>query len=266
MLSGGYYQGSGDPQDPQQQQPQPQSGNPFMSPEVFKYAQMLTGGIQLPPQFQQLNTDKLTQQFQQSQSLIPPYFAITRASFLHKIKNLACPFIVKQWSRSVPEGQTCSPIDNPNAPELYTPLVFTFIFMLITSLIKGAEKGFSMDFLYICILKFICILFFEIVICKLCFSNFGIQGTYPILSLLSDFSSISFYLTIISLFSWNRALFYVSYLYCAAAAFLWTLRTLNSEQCMAQRQTQSTQIITYFLLILAAIQIILLYLLAPKCY
>lgn len=267
MISGGFYQENADPQGQQYQQvPPPQSGNPYMSPDVFKYAQLLANGLPIPAELQNISAQKISQSFKQGQSLIPPYLAVTRNSFLHRIKNLACPFIVKQWSRSVQEGQTCNPIENPNAPELYTPLVFTFIYMLITSLIEGTQQIFSMQRLYINIIKLVSILLIEVFLTRFLFQQLGVQGTYPVLSLLADFSCVSFYITIVSLVSWSKLLYWITYIYCSAAVLLWTLRTLNSENCMAQRQIQSTQAVTYLLLVLAIVQIIILFLLSPRIY
>lgn len=266
MISDNYYQDPSGPQPHQQQQPQPQPQiiPQFMSPEVLKMASVMTNAY-LPDEIKNLDPKQLEQRIAQSQALIPSYFAVTPNSIIHRIKNLACPFFVKQWSRSVPEGQQCIPINNPNAPELYTPITFCFLFFLLSALISGVQNKFSMDYLYLQIIKFGLIIFVEVAICKTLFKNVGVQGSYPILSLIADFSCLSFYMCVVTLFSWNCALYWISFLYCAFSAMIWTLRTLNSEQCMAGRQSSST-VITYVLLFFALAQIALLFFLAPTIY
>lgn len=265
MISGEFYnenpnQFQGGRQAPQQPSPM----NNLISPEMFKMAQIFTQQA-LPEELKNLDPSKIEQRINASQALIPPYFAVSKTSIIHRIKNLACPFIVKQWSRSVPDGQQCIPLSNPNAPELYTPILFCLVFFLLSSLISGVQNSFSMDRLYSSMLKFSLVITAEVFISKMLFKNVGVQGNYPILSLIADFSCISFYISLVTLFSWNSWLYWISFLYCALAALIWTLRTLNSEQCMAGRQTSST-FITYILLGFAVFQIILLYIMAPTIY
>lgn len=251
-----------------QQQPQQPaaSGDTILTPGLF----MKVAESALPQQLKglgEIDPNKIRGQIDAGTAMIPPYFAVTKNSVIHRIKNLICPFVVKQWSRSSPEGQKCLPATNPNAPELYTPIIFSFFYFLMSSLISGIRGEFSMNSLYAMILKFALCIGIEVGVSKLLFSNFGVNGTYPALSLAADFSCISFYFAITSLFSWSRPLYWLTTLYCAAAAMIWTLRTLNSEPCMAGRQQQQTsQIITYVLFVTAVIQAVLVFVYTPRTY
>jgi hypothetical protein len=250
----------------QQPQQPAESGDTILTPNLF----LKVAGNALPQQlkdFGDIDPNKIYGQINAQTAMIPPYFAVTKNSVIHRIKNLICPFIVKQWSRSTPEGQKCLPAINPNAPELYTPIVFSFFYFLMSSLISGIRGEFSMNDLYAMILKFALCIAIEVGVSKILFANFGVCGTYPALSLAADFSCISFYFSITSIFSWHKYLYWISTLYCAAAAMIWTLRTLNSEPCMAGRQQQQTsQFITYVLFITAVIQALLVFIYTPRTY
>ena len=242
--------------------PPPQSGNPILNPSVF----LQFAGAALPEDIKQIDPNNIRNQVEKGQAMIPPYFDVTRKSVLHRLKNLICPFAVKQWSRSVSDGKKCIPVNNPNAPELYTPIVFSFFYFLMSSLISGIRNEFSMDNLYLLVLKFSLVVTAEVLLFKFLFSYLGIIGTYPLLSLVADFSCISFYLSITSLFSWNRVLYWISTIYCALSAMIWTLRTLKSEQCIAGRQTSSSQFITYLLFFISIFQAVLVFFNTPRTY
>ena len=168
----------------------------------------------------------------QTESTIRPYFTVSCWSVLEKLKKMAFPFRVKDWSRSVEEGKPALPVVNPNLPELYTPIVFTFAFILVSSVIHGCNDDFTFEHSTRLFLKFIGFLIFDVLFAEIVFFAVGIPTSFPILQVIADLSSMTFYLTIETAVSWNTMLKYVALVYCGVCSIFWTIRTLNPKSAI----------------------------------
>ncbi|KAH0789478.1 protein YIF1A-like isoform X1 [Histomonas meleagridis] len=187
----------------------------------------------------------------QTQSKIRPLFAVNTKSVLQKLKSLLCPFIVKNWSRSGHEGGQATPTSNPNAPDLYTPLVFAFFFILIISLANIIQDTFSFERVTYTFCKFFIIVVLQVVLSKFLFYIVGFQGTFTIFSLFADLCSVSVHISLCTLFCWNKVVLYIITAYSVVAAFYWTIKTLNSQSGI---QTKPKTGQTYSILFVGLIQ------------
>lgn len=240
------------------QQPAAFSG---VNPDIFKMGVNVVAS-RLNMNNPQLN--EISKTLEESQAQIPPYFAVTRETVLHRLKNMLCPFIVKDWARSVPDRQKANPLNNPNAAELYTPLLLTFSYFLLSAIIMGLQGKFSLGSYYIKFLYFFLYIFAQALISRfILFAN--LETTYPLLTFIADYLCISFYLIIICFFSFNKAIKIVITIYCAISCFQYTLRTLHSEPGLAGRQAQTTsKLHTYFLLGVSFVHAIMVFIFAPS--
>lgn len=210
-----------------------------------------------------VNIDDLKNKFSESESIIRPLFAVNYKSLIAKIKSLLCPFIIKNWTRSVPEGQPAIPIANPNLPELYTPLLFFYTFLLLSSIYRGIHNKFSFENLSYLFAKSGGILICFVLLSKLLFFIMNIPNPYSLLSLISDLSVFGFYTSVINL----SVLFIPSFrfiivIYVIAASFLWSIRTLNPKSgIQSSRPSQSH---TYSIVIIALLEAITPILLSEK--
>lgn len=202
---------------------------------------------------------EISQTLQDSQAQIPPYFAITRETVLHRLKNMICPWIVKDWSRTVSDGQKCIPLNNPNAAELYTPLVTSFLYFLLIALIKGIQNQFEIGAFYVRILYFaLYIISISLLSRFILFSRMS-EAIYPFLTLIADYLCLTFYTSIVCLLSFNSIVKLIVAIYCAASVFLFTARTIASEPCMAGRNGNDALVHTYTIFGVALVQAIMLF-------
>jgi len=195
---------------------------------------------------------------------LKPYFAVSNQSIIHRIKNLIFPFYVGDWSRFVDKDQPYLPTSNPNISEMYTPLLFSFLFILIKSIIDSIRGNYSFEAVSISTFKFMFSIIAEVVITKIILFSIGFEQTHSPLTLLADFGCISFYLSLISLFSWNSFMRNIALIYSCAGSLLWYLRTLYSEPCISSRQTKPSKLQTYSFIILSLFQSIMLFLFSPS--
>lgn len=202
------------------------------------------------------------EKFSQNESKIRPYFAVDQKSVIQKIKGLACPFIIKNWSRSVPEGHPAIPLVNPNLPEFYTPLLCAFTYLLFSSLVQGSQEKFSYDWFSRTFFKIFTIIAFEVVITYFLFYIFSIPNTIGIFTLLADYGCINFYLALSTMFCWNTTLRIIVLLYSAVAAFTWYIKNLNPKT--SAQPSRASSAATYTILFIALFQAILLFVLVDK--
>lgn len=210
-----------------------------------------------------VNVDDLKNRLSESESIIRPLFAVNYKSLMAKIKCLLCPFIIKNWSRSVPDGEPAIPITNPNLPELYTPLLFFYTFLLLSSIYRGIHHQFSFENLSYLFAKSGGILLFLVLLSKLLFFLINIPNPYPLFSLISDLSIFGFYTSVINLsILLIPSLKFIVVFYVIAASFLWTIRTLNPKSGIQSVRPSPTH--TYSIVILALLEAITPFLLSEK--
>ena len=198
-----------------------------------------------------------------SNKFLRPYFAISNESFLYRIKSLLLPFFIKNWSRAV-ENQDPIPLNNSNLPELYTPLVFSFLFFLLHSIIKGFKNEYSFEKASLLTIKFGFTILLEVLFAKLLFFTLGLETTHSILTLFSDFGCISFYLCLISFLCWNNYLRTFSLIYSSLALLWWAIRTLSSDSSIAGKLKSPSKFQTYSIIGLSLLQVLVLLIFAPK--
>jgi hypothetical protein len=198
---------------------------------------------------------KMAGRLSQTDSIIRPYFRVNVASILHRIRRLIFPFTAKDWSRAVNDNELALPITNPNLPELYSPLVFMFVFLLISSVLLAVKHVFTFEKVSLLFLKCVVLLAFEVGGAKVAFFAVGVPMSFPILTLAADLGSISFYLSLAALVSWSSFLRFVVLAYCGAASLLWTVRTLNPRSGVQPAHPSPAH--TYSIFAVAAVHAIL---------
>ena len=205
-----------------------------VTPELFLQGsaqQMLQAGI----------TEKvgdLEQRLSQTESTIRPYFSVNTRSIREKLQKMTFPFIVKNWSRSVEDGRKALPVTNSNLPELYTPIVFSFAFVLVLSVINGVNGTFTFEKSSGMYLKFLAFLFGDVALAKLLLYIMAVPAPFPILTMIADLGSMAYYLTLESCLCWNKTLRFISLIYFGVCSVFWTTRTLSPRstiQCPHRR-------------------------------
>lgn len=192
-----------------------------------------------------VNTEEIMNRVKQSESTIRKYFAVNYKSVKTKIIHMACPFIVKDWSRAVSDGQHAIPIENPNLPELYTPLVFLFLSLLLASINRGISGTFTFTYITALFAKFVGYIAFLVVFSLFLFFIVGMPNSYQrTLIYFADFGILTFYTAFVNLvtliFPQIRL---VCLLYSIFAAFFHSIRTLNQKTGM--QSVHSTPSHTY---------------------
>jgi hypothetical protein len=188
----------------------------------------------------------------QGYSSIRPYFWVTDRSVREKIAKIVFPFSVKHWSRNLPEGAEPLPANNSNLPELYTPIIFGFAFLLLASAFRGMARQFSYENFSLLSLKVFTYVLFIVFLTKGLFFVLAIPGTAPLLTLLADLGVITVHLTLVTLVSWNTWLKILMEGYCVAALFLWTIKVLNPRLVIQGTSLNTSQ--TYCFLGVAVVQ------------
>ncbi|KAK8871006.1 Protein yif1b [Tritrichomonas musculus] len=241
--------------------PQPQNDSSATVLDPTRYIQTANTAAKLIAN--NVNIDDIKNRFSQSESFIRPLFAVNYKSVLAKIKCLACPFIVKNWSRSVPDGEPAIPITNPNLPELYTPLVSFYTFLLLSSIYRGMNHEFSFESLSYLFAKSGGILLFLVMLSKLLFFLVKMPNSYPLFSLISDLSIFGFYTSIINLsVCIIPSLRFLVLIYSLAASFLWSIRTLNPRSGIQSVRPSPSH--TYTIVIVALLEALTPFLLSEK--
>lgn len=234
---------------------EPGSGSPSPASSFMMVtpAEFLQGSAQA---FAQANITEqlgdLQQRLTQTESSIRPYFTVNYQSVLTKLKRMAFPFRVKDWSRSVEEGKPALPIVNPNLPELYTPIVFMFAFILISSVIHGVSGTFTFEHSTRLFLRYVGFLALDVIFAKGVFFVVGIPTTFPILTVIADLASMGFYVTLATAVSWNSLLKYIVLVYCGFCSVFWTIRTMNPKSAIHPVHPSAAH--TYTILGVALIQ------------
>lgn len=208
----------------------------------------------------QENIGKIQESMAIGESTFRRYFAVSTKSVVDKIKKLIFPFNVRNWARSVEEGKVATPRENSNLPDFYIPVVFGFAFILLTSIFNGLNGTFTFEKVTHLFLKYVSFLIIDVVLTKLLFFVMNL-GQIEIAMLFADFGTMSFYLTISSLFCWNSFFRFVSLCYCGACSAFWMIRSLKSNVVI---QTDEKHNMTYTIIGVAALQAIFPFLLVDK--
>jgi hypothetical protein len=137
------------------------------------------------------------------------------------------PFATKGWGRPLVDGTEPLPKDNPNLPELYTPIVFIVIFLLLTAVQRAVRGTFRLEQIGRLGLKLVGYLMAAVAGVKGFFFVVRMPGEYPWASLVGDLGTMSVYLTVITIASWWPSLRRPVTVYCAVVALFWTVRTLK---------------------------------------
>ncbi|OHT07818.1 hypothetical protein TRFO_23857 [Tritrichomonas foetus] len=197
--------------------------------------------------------DEIKTRFTESESTVRRYFTVDYKSVITKITNLACPFNVKNWSRSVEDGKPAYPIYNPNLPEFYTPLVFLFSFLLLSSVYRGVNEEFSFEYISYLFIKTCGYLAFLVLLSKLIFFIVNIPNSYSLLQLVADLSVFTFYTAVVNVFVCTfSSLRWIAIIYCIVASFFWSIRTLNPKSGIQSVHPSPAH--TYSIVIVAALQ------------
>ena len=206
---------------------------------------------------------ELMQQVNQGESTMRRYFSVSYRSFLTKIKNLACPFTVKNWSRSVRDDQPALPVVNPNLPEFYTPLVFLFSALLLSSVYRGVNECFSFEYISYSFIKTCAIIACLVLLAKFVFFVVNMPGSFSIFQLVADLSVFNFYTAVLNLVVFVvPSLRWPAFFYCAIASFFWSIRTLNPKAGLQSVHPSPAH--TYSIVVIALLQAIAPFWLAEK--
>jgi hypothetical protein len=214
-------------------------------------------GAAMQTGFQQFG-ERVTQGY----SSVGVYFHVNLKSVQNKLRTLLFPFNVKEWSRAPRGGADPLPTNNPNLPELYTPLVFSFVFLLEASVYMGVNGIFTFEKITILFIELFGYLVAAVCASKALFLMVGFPHSYPFLTLAADLGVISVYLSVDIFMSWSWFLRLVTLIYCGLAAALWTIRTLNPREGVQAVPPTPAQ--TYSMLSIALIQAIIPFLLVRK--
>ena len=169
---------------------------------------------------------EIQENIQKTQSTLRTYFNVNTKSIVSKLQKILFPLTVKDWSRSVPEEVPHVQAVNHNLPELYIPIVFTFLFILLTSLSNIVNGTFSFANVTYTFTKFFVIVILMVLLTKLLF-YVGCQITSSIFTLFADLC------------------------YTFMASFYWTIKTMRSQSGM---QTKPKPAHTYSILLIAVLQ------------
>jgi hypothetical protein len=198
----------------------------------------------------------------QGYSSMSLYFRVNLKSVQSKLRTLLFPFNVKEWGRLPPGGAEPLPTNNPNLPELYTPIVFSFIFLLEASVYLGVNGIFTFEKITILFVELFGYLAAAVCISKALFLMVGFPRSYPFLTLAADLGVISVYLSVEIFMSWNWLLRLVTLIYGGLAVAFWTIRTLNPREGI--QTVPLTAAHTYSMLSIAIVQVIVPFLLVRK--
>lgn len=193
---------------------------------------------------------EIQENIQKTQSTLRTYFNVNTKSIVSKLQKILFPLTVKDWSRSVPEEVPHVQAVNHNLPELYIPIVFTFLFILLTSLSNIVNGTFSFANVTYTFTKFFVIVILMVLLTKLLF-YVGCQITSSIFTLFADLCSVSVYISLANLFCFNMKIRYVVLCYTFMASFYWTIKTMRSQSGM---QTKPKPAHTYSILLIAVLQ------------
>jgi len=108
-------------------------------------------------------------------------FKVSNTSVIRKMKILLIPFRHKNWGRlrddDAHDSKYASPRDDPNAPDLYIPLMSFITYMLLVGLCKGlGSSGFSPEMLGNSIWNCFVVQMFECVIIKVALSTTSVTA------------------------------------------------------------------------------------------
>lgn len=206
------------------------------------------------------NLGKIQESMAQGESTFRRYFSVSTKSVVDKMKKLILPFTVRNWARSVEEGKPAIPKENSNLPDFYIPVVFTFVFILLTSIFNGINGTFTFEKVTGLFLKYVGFLIFDVLATKLLFFVMNV-GQIDLALLLADFGTMSFYLTISTFVCWSSVLRFFSLIYCGLCSAFWVVRTLKSNIVI---QTDEKHNMTYTIIGVAVLQAIFPFFLVEK--
>jgi hypothetical protein len=171
-----------------------------------------------------------SQEVTDAYSSFGPYFRVNRKSVCDKLRMHLFPFNVRRWGRGCPKGTEAIPVNNSNLPELYTPVVFSFIFLLEACVIMGYNDRFA--YKVIRVIAYQLFGYIGLAVCgvKIAFASPRRGRSYSLLSLAADLGTISVYLSLCVLMAWHRVVEGIVVVYCAVAVWIWTVRTLTPRE------------------------------------
>lgn len=193
---------------------------------------------------------EIQENLMKTQSTLRTYFSVNTKSIVTKLKKILFPFTDKEWSRSVPDDVPRIQAANPNLPELYIPMLFTFLFILLMSLSNIVNGTFSFTNVTYAFTKFFAIVVLMVLLTKMLF-YVGCQISASIFTLFADLCTVSVYISLANLFCFNTKIRYVVLCYTFVAAFIWTIKTMKSQSGV---QSKSKAGHTYSILLIAVLQ------------
>ncbi|KAG0256822.1 hypothetical protein BG011_004311 [Mortierella polycephala] len=168
---------------------------------------------------------------------LQPYFNVSNAYVVNKLKLLLFPWRHKIWTRVLKRSETTaetigylSPRDDLNAPDLYIPVMAFVTYVLLIGISAGTSNKFSPEILGPTASSALAIILLEFTMIKLCIYLLNITSEVPILDLLaySGYKFVGIIVSIIiQLSSAPRYAFWSTFLYTGAATGFFLLRSLK---------------------------------------
>jgi hypothetical protein len=145
-----------------------------------------------------------------------------------KLQRLLFPFTSTGWSRphrdSESDGVSRA---HPNLPDLYIPIVFTWAFLLLTSVIRSLRGRFRLEQIGVLAFKLGAYLAGATAAAKGLAFVVRMPGERPILTLIADLGVLPVYLTVCQLACQLPRMGTAARCYCVVAAVFWTVRTMK---------------------------------------
>ncbi|KAF9192462.1 hypothetical protein BGZ51_005474 [Haplosporangium sp. Z 767] len=225
------------PQQPSQQQPQQQHGIPSFPFSINDGTTQL--GMQFGRSAVMAGQEYVEQNLNRwvNRAALQPYFNVSNAYVVNKLKLLLFPWRHKTWTRILKRSETTaemigylSPRDDLNAPDLYIPVMAFVTYVLLIGISAGTSNKFSPEILGPTASSALAVILLEFTMIKLCIYLLNITSEVPILDLLaySGYKFVGIIVSIIiQLSSAPRYAFWSVFLYTGAATGFFLLRSLK---------------------------------------
>ena len=163
------------------------------------------------------------------------YFDVNNAYVLKKLQILLLPFRHAQWERMADGTSLRPPSQDPNAPDLYLPLMSLVTYILVAGFVSGADGRFTPEVLASTASTGLAIVLLEVILIKLGLYLLQSEGgTVPMLELASC-SGYKFVAAVIVLLTKTVGGTLAGYVAIALAGLsIGTFMTKTIQQCLVQ--------------------------------
>jgi len=201
------------------------------------------------------------------------YFNVNNSYVLNKIKVLLCPLMHKQWKRRIERHNDVEafvpPREDINAPDLYIPVMAFVTYVLIVGFTLGTASKFTPETLGMTSSTGLVTLTLEVLLVKAGFYLLNC-GNIPICDLLAycGYKFVGIVVEILSGIFFGPLVYTIFSVYMGISMGIFLVRTfrlvLNFEATVLTDPRQSSMTKKYFLLIVALLQLLLVYFLGVK--